>query len=78
MNVFKEKGITCLDLHGEKHDSIYGLVLDFVYRFQDEIPLLIICGNSKKMIDLVVNSLTTNEIKNGSPRYGIVRVEGFN
>ena len=77
MNVIEEKGITSLDLHGEKHDFIADIVIDFVYRYQSKIPLIIICGNSNKMINLVLDSLKKNDIKNSSPRYGIVRIEGF-
>lgn len=77
MNVIEEKGITTLDLHGEKHDIISDIVIDFVYRYQSKIPLIIICGNSNKMINLVLDSLKKNDIKNSSPRYGIVRIEGF-
>jgi hypothetical protein len=76
MNVIEEKGITTLDLHGEKHDFISDIVIDFVYRYQSKIPLIIICGNSNKMINLVLDSLNKNNIKNSSPRYGIVRIEG--
>ena len=77
MNVIEEKGITTLDLHGEKHDFIADIVIDFVYRYQSKIPLIIICGNSNKMINLVLDSLKKNDIKNSSPRYGIVRIEGL-
>ena len=77
MNVIEEKGITKLDLHGEKHDFIADIVIDFVYRYQSKIPLIIICGNSNKMINLVLDSLKKNDIKNSSPRYGIVRIEGL-
>lgn len=77
MNVIEEKGITTLDLHGEKHDFIADIVIDFVYRYQSKIPLIIICGNSNKMINIVLDSLKKNDIKNSSPRYGIVRIEGF-
>ena len=77
MNVIEEKGITTLDLHGEKHDFIADIVIDFVYRYQSKIPLIIICGNSNKMINLVLDSLKKNDIKNISPRYVIVRIEGF-
>lgn len=76
MNVIEEKGITTLDLHGEKHDFIADIVIDFVYRYQSKIPLIIICGNSNKMINIVLDSLKKNDIKNSSPRYGIVRIEG--
>ena len=55
MNVMEEKGITTLDLHGEKHEFIYDIVLDFVFRYQSKIPLIIICVNSNKMINLVLD-----------------------
>lgn len=77
MKIFEEKGITHLDLHGEKHEFVSNIVLDFVYRFQDKIPLIIICGNSQRMIDIVSQCLVKNNINGSSPRYGIVRVEGF-
>ena len=63
MNVFVEKGITHLDLHGEKHEFVSEIVIDFIYRYQDEIPLIIICGNSNKMIDLALSVLKENNIK---------------
>ncbi|MEK9780890.1 MAG: hypothetical protein VW894_02495 [Gammaproteobacteria bacterium] len=75
MNVFEEKGITHLDLHGEKHKFVAEIVIDFIYRYQDKIPLIIICGNSNKMIDLVLSVLKENNIKGSSPRYGILRIE---
>ena len=75
MYVFEEKGITHLDLHGEKHEFVSEIVIDFIYRYQDKIPLIIICGNSNKMIDLVLGVLKENNIKGSSPRYGILRVE---
>ena len=78
MNVLEEKGITTLDLHGEKHEFIKDIVIDFVYQYQQKFPLIIICGNSSRMINLVLDSLKKNNIKNSSPRYGIVRIEGFN
>ena len=75
MKVFLEIGITCLDLHGERHPDVENLVIDFVYRNQDLIPLLIICGNSQRMIAIVENSLEINSIKFSSPRFGIIRIE---
>jgi len=46
-----------LDLHGFKHDQVDIAVENFVLLNQDQIPLEIICGNSQKMIDLVVSVL---------------------
>lgn len=42
-----------LDLHGIRHSEVDRLVEDFIYRYQNEFPLEIICGNSAKMISLV-------------------------
>ena len=53
MVVFEEKGITHLDLHGEKHEFVSEIAIDFVYRYQDCLPLIIICGNSNRMIENV-------------------------
>ena len=77
MNVFQERGITYLDLHGERHYQASNLVLDFVLRYQKEIPLIIICGNSNEMIKVVTKELVKNAIKYSSPRFGIIRVEGL-
>ena len=77
MNVFQERGITHLDLHGERHYQVSNLVLDFVLRYQKEIPLIIICGNSNEMIKVVTKELVKNSIKYSSPRFGIIRVEGL-
>ena len=77
MNVFQERGITHLDLHGERHYQVSNLVLDFILRYQKEIPLIIICGNSNEMIKVVTKELVKNTIKYSSPRFGIIRIEGL-
>ena len=77
MNVLQERGITHLDLHGERHYEASPLILDFVLRYQKEIPLILICGNSNQMIKVVTQELITNSIKYSSPRFGIIRVEGL-
>jgi hypothetical protein len=75
MNVFQERGITHLDLHGEKHFDVSLTVLDFVLQYQNEIPLIIICGNSNEMIKIVSNELERNSFNYSSPRFGIIRIE---
>ena len=75
MNVFEEKGITHLDLHGVTHNEAFVEVIDFIYQHQSEIPLIIICGNSNKMIEIVERSLNSNSIMFSKPRFGIIRVE---
>jgi len=77
MNVFQERGITHLDLHGERHFDVTLMVLDFVLQYQKELPLIIICGNSNQMIKIVTKELKKNTIKYSSPRFGIIRVEGL-
>ena len=75
MNVFQERGITHLDLHGEKHFDVSMTVLDFVLQYQDQIPLIIICGNSNEMIKIVSDELDRNSCTYSAPRFGIIRVE---
>ena len=78
MNVFEERGITHLDLHGVRHHEVEDDVYDFVLRHQYLIPLIIICGNSNTMIDIVSKTLTKHAIEFSSPRFGIIRVERIN
>ena len=48
---------SALDLHGIKHDQVVRTVENFVLLNQEQIPLEIICGNSQRMIDLVISVL---------------------
>ena len=75
MNVFQERGITHLDLHGERHFDVERIILNFVYQYQSEIPLIIICGNSVEMIRIVKSELDKDSITYSSPRFGIIRIE---
>ena len=75
MVVFEEKGITHLDLHGEKHEFVSEIAIDFVYRYQYCLPLIIICGNSNRMIEIVEESLRKYSIIFSMPRFGIIRIE---
>ena len=75
MNVTEENGITHLDLHGVRHGDVPSEAIDFVYQYQSKIPLIIICGNSNKMIQIVEDSLNSNSIMFSKPRFGIIRVE---
>ena len=77
MNVFVESGITHLDLHRVRHHEAQDLVIDFTLKYQDSLPLIIICGNSKRMIDLAKEMLTNNDIIFSEPRYGIIRIESL-
>ena len=75
MKVFKENGITHLDLHGIRHNDVNNEIIDFTYQYQSEIPLLVICGNSNRMIEIVKDSLESNSIMFSMPRFGIIRIE---
>ena len=75
MRVFEERGITHLDLHGTKHQDVSSDVLNFTYQHQELLPLIIICGNSNRMIELVSAVLDLNSIGYSLPRFGIIRVE---
>tara|TARA_B100001057_G_scaffold229747_2_gene230081 strand:- start:5733 stop:5966 length:234 start_codon:yes stop_codon:yes gene_type:complete len=75
MKTFVENGITHLDLHGVRHHEVNELVLDFILRHQDKIPLVIICGNSVKMISLTKSCMDSNDIKYQDIRFGLIRVE---
>ena len=78
MKVIKENGITSLDLHGVSHQEAKIEVIDFAFRFQEELPLKVICGNSSIMINLAKNALEESNISYDSPRYGILRIHSFN
>tara|TARA_B100000902_G_scaffold151641_1_gene148192 strand:- start:637 stop:873 length:237 start_codon:yes stop_codon:yes gene_type:complete len=77
MNIFEERGITHLDLHGVKHHDVEPEVLNFIYQYQDLLPLTIICGNSNKMIEIVSKTFNSSNISYSTPRFGIIRVEGI-
>ena len=77
MAIFEERGITHLDLHGLKHEEVNSEILNFVYQFQDLLPLIVICGNSNKMVEIASKTLTNSNITFSSSRFGILRIEGF-
>ena len=49
-----------LDLHGIRHSDVNVEVKNYLFLNQEDCPILIICGNSQKMISLVEDAL--NEI----------------
>ncbi len=77
MRIFEERGITHLDLHGVKHQDVSDEVINFTFQYQHLLPLIIICGNSNKMIEIVSQSLKARDIKFSSPRFGVIRIEGI-
>ena len=75
MKVFQEHGITHLDLHGLRHIDVPDEVIDFIYQHQTKLPLIIICGNSNRMIEITESTLKKNSIMFSMPRFGIIRIE---
>ena len=75
MKVFQENGITHLDLHGLRHIDVPDEIIDFAYQYQTKLPLLIICGNSNRMIEITESTLKQNSIMFSMPRFGIIRIE---
>ena len=78
MSTYEERGITHLDLHGIKHQDVELIIINFVYEYQDSLPLIIICGNSNKMIEISTQALNSSKISYSFPRFGIIRIEGIN
>ncbi len=74
MKTFEESGIRCLDLHGVRHENVEIELIDFCYKYQNEIPLKVICGNSKMMIDICTRSLLKQGIAYDTQRYGIIMI----
>ena len=46
-----------LDLHGSRHHEVPLKVENFLFLNQENMPILIICGNSQKMINIVKDVL---------------------
>jgi len=46
-----------LDLHGVRHHQVERMVENWVLMNQSAVPLVIICGNSQRMIDIVMSVL---------------------
>ncbi len=52
-----------LDLHGVRHHEVDLKVENFTFLNQDHIPLIIICGNSSRMIKIVSAFLDKHKIE---------------
>ena len=74
MKVSKERGILHLDLHGISHLDAGIEVKDFCFRYQDQLPLNIICSNSAQINKIAKDELLSMDAIYDEPRYGIVRV----
>jgi Sulfite reductase, alpha subunit (flavoprotein) len=57
LKTFLEQNLLNLDLHGVRHHEVKVIVEDFILNNQEQLPLIIICGNSSKMIELVSQTL---------------------
>jgi len=75
MKIFVERGINHLDLHGVRHRDVGAEILDFIYQNQTSLPLIIVCGNSNKMIEIASLAMIEEGIEFSSPRFGIIRIE---
>ena len=77
MKTFLENQIFTLDLQGIRHFQVKEVVEDFVLMNQDKAPLIIICGNSAKMISLVSEALTSLNVNFENTTYGRIRVNSL-
>ena len=77
MKTFLENQLLNLDLHGVRHSDVEVAVEDFVLNNQQQLPLIVICGNSSKMIDIVSKTLKKMEINFEETRYGRIRVNSL-
>lgn len=66
-----------LDLHGVKHRDVDMLVENFILLNQNSFPLIIICGNSQRMIDLVNSVIDRIGCVREMYRYGVITVARF-
>ncbi len=77
MKIFYENHLLTLDLHGVRHFQVETKVQDFVLDNQSDIPLIIICGNSSKMIEIVADTLKKLKVDFEETRYGRIRVNSL-
>ncbi len=77
MKTFLENQLLNLDLHGVRHSDVEVAVEDFVLNNQQQLPLIVICGNSSKMIDIVSKTLNKMEINFEETRYGRIRINSL-
>ena len=61
-----------LDLHGVRHIDVERLVQNFV--LLNEPPLTIICGNSDRMRQIVINTLIDHDIEFASWGYAQFKI----
>ena len=56
-------GLEILDLHGIRHKDVDLKVENFIFLKQERVPLIIVCGNSSRMIQLVSLTLEKHQVK---------------
>lgn len=67
----------CLDLHGVFHSDVDRIVENFVYANQERFPIIIVCGNSGKMIQIVKETLVRIGCDFSMFRYGFLTIHRF-
>ena len=77
MKTFLEQNLLNLDLHGVRHHEVKVIVEDFILNNQEQLPLIIICGNSSKMIELVSQAFKDISVNFEETRYGRIRVNSL-
>jgi hypothetical protein len=64
-----------LDLHGVQHSDVDRIVENFIFMNQELVPLKIICGNSQRMIDLVIAVIEKHKLADVvTNQYGIIDI----
>lgn len=63
-----------LDLHGVRHHEVDLMVENFIYKYQENFPAIIICGNSQAMLNEVYIVLDRIKCNYTESRFGVIRV----
>ena len=63
-----------IDLHGIRHRDVDRLVENFILLNQEKAPLEIVCGNSQKMINLVMEVIRRLDCENYEQLHGMIMV----
>jgi len=63
-----------IDLHGIRHRDVDRLVENFILLNQEKAPLEIVCGNSQKMINLVMEVIRRLDCENYEQLQGMIMV----
>lgn len=58
----KQHGLHTLDLHGTLHTDVPHKVETFIFKYFSEMPVKIICGNSTRMTEIVIDKLSELEL----------------